>query len=131
MQGKCLCGAIAVTAETKNESWVCHCSMCRRWAGGPLFTVSCGSNVQFSGKPTIFRSSDWAERGFCAACGTHLFYHLLHNDEYILAAGLFQDQTFQLTTEIYIEEKPDFYEFKNATHKLTGQQILDQFAPKN
>ena len=84
--------------------------------------------MQFVGAtPTAYRSSDWAERGFCATCGTHLFYHLLPSDEYILPAGLFQDQAFRLASQIFIDEKPDFYELRNDTPTLTGQQVFEQF----
>lgn len=96
-----------------------------------MFAVHCGSDVHFNGQtPSRYPSSDWAERGFCPACGTHLFYHLLESDEYILPAGLFQDQHFTLTSEIFIDEKPAYYAFKNDTQKMTGQQVFEQFAAK-
>ncbi len=96
-----------------------------------MFAVHCGTDVQFNGgKPSTFRSSEWAERGFCSGCGTHLFYHLLQSNEYILPAGLFQEQNFKLTNEIFIDEKPGFYELRNETRKLTGQQVFEQFAPQ-
>lgn len=132
MKGKCLCGTIEVVANDHDEVGLCHCSLCRRWSGGPMFAVHCGTEVVFSGgQPASYRSSDWAERGFCPHCGTHLFYHLLPNDEYILPAGLFQDQEFSLTNEIFIDEKPAYYELKNDTRKLTGQQVFEQFAAKD
>lgn len=132
MKGKCLCGSIEVVADEHQEVGLCHCSMCRRWTGGPMFAVHCGSRVSFNGgKPSAYRSSDWAERGFCPTCGTHLFYHLLPNDDYILPAGLFQEQNFKLTSEIFIDERPAFYEFKNETHKMTGQQVFERYANKN
>lgn len=128
MKGKCLCGSIEVSAKPHGEVGLCHCSMCRRWSGGPMFAVHCGPDVQFTGpSPTIYRSSDWAERGFCGQCGTHLFYHLLPANEYILPAGLFQDQAFSLTNEIFIDQKPSYYELANETRKLTGQQVFAQF----
>ena len=131
MKGTCLCGSIEIVAETKNEVGLCHCSMCRRWSGGPMFAVHCGSNVQFNGGiPAKYKSSDWAERGFCPNCGTHLFYHLVPTNEYILPAGVFQDEVFQLSNEIFIDEKPAFYEFSNKTHKMTGKEVFEQFAPK-
>ncbi len=128
MEGSCLCNTIKITTADQKEVGLCHCSFCRRWSGGPMFAVHCGVDVQFDGgTPTTYKSSEWAERGFCANCGTHLFYHLLPSDEYILPAGLFQDEKFQLTNEIFIDEKPDFYELKNETAKLTGQQVFEQF----
>lgn len=96
-----------------------------------MFAVLCGAEVQFSGaSPSTYPSSDWAERGFCGKCGTHLFYRLLASNEYALSAGLFEKQEFELTTEIFIEEKPAFYEFKNETKKLTAQQVFEQFSPQ-
>ena len=92
-----------------------------------MFAVHVVKELNFSGSQTVYTSSDWAERGFCAVCGTHLFYHLLPTGEYILSAGLFQDQAFKLTNEIFIDQKPGFYEFKNQTRKLTGQQVFEQF----
>ena len=131
MKGKCLCGNIEVEMADHNEVGLCHCSMCRRWAGGPMFAVHGGSDVSFTGEtPARYKSSEWAERGFCQNCGTHLFYYLLPANEYMLPAGLFQDQEFTLLSEIFIEEKPEYYEFRNETDKLTGQQVFEHFAPK-
>ncbi|WP_440056633.1 GFA family protein (plasmid) [Pseudoalteromonas sp. T1lg65] len=132
MKGKCLCGNIEVTTPDQKELGLCHCSMCRRWSGGPLFAVHCGANVTFTGSdPVRYQSSEWAERGFCANCGTHLFYHLLPSNEYILPAGLFQDQDFHLSNEIFIDEKPNYYELSNKTKKLTGQQVFEQYNSDN
>lgn len=131
MQANCLCGAVEVTAPDHKAIDVCHCSTCRRWGGGPLFALHCGTGVSFggSGAPVRYRSSDWAERGFCATCGTHLFYHLLPNDEYILPAGLFQDEAgFTLNSQVFIDEKPDCYALANETEELTGEQVFAQFA---
>lgn len=131
MQARCLCGAIEVHAPDHDKAALCHCSICRRWSGGPMFAVHCGSHVQFSGaQPVAYRSSDWAERGFCGTCGTHLFYHLLPSNEYILPVGLFQDQTFTLTRQIFVDEKPGFYDFQNQTEQLTGQQVVAMYAQK-
>lgn len=129
MQGQCLCGAVEIMAPENSKVSVCHCSMCRRWSGGPLFSVHCPKGVTTKGDALkTYRSSDCAERGFCEKCGTHLFYHLLPNDEYVLPVGLFQENDFTLVSEIFIDEKPHFYELKNETHKMTGQQVFDQFA---
>ena len=39
MKGQCVCGAVRITIPDMNEVAACHCSTCRRWGGGPLFTV--------------------------------------------------------------------------------------------
>ncbi len=132
MKGHCLCGAVQVTANDATEIGLCHCSMCRRWTGGPFFAVHCDDNVQFSGETlTTYRSSEWAERAFCGTCGSTLYYRLLPAGEYFVAAGLFQDSDFELASQIFIDEKPAFYALANQTPLLTGQQVFAQFAGGN
>ena len=130
MKGSCLCGAVEVSALDHHDIGLCHCSMCRRWSGGPMFAVHCGPGVTFTGKqqPARYQSSEWAERGFCPVCATHLFYHLLPTDEYMLPAGIFGDAVdFRLASQIFIDEKPDYYDLSNKTPMLTGEQVFAQF----
>lgn len=134
MRDSCLCGAIEIAAESKHNVDVCHCTMCRRWGGGPFFAVHCGPEVTFDGslKPSRYRSSDWAERGFCPTCGTHLFYHLLPTGDYMLPAELFGDgEDFQLSGQVFFDEKPDFYEFANDTPTMSGDDLIAQFSDKD
>ncbi|HHF3092071.1 TPA: GFA family protein [Vibrio diabolicus] len=131
MKGTCLCGAIEVTADAKNEVSLCHCSMCRKWSSGALHAVHCGPNVTFKGaEPKCYQSSDWAVRGFCGECGTNLFYHLLPTGEYILSAGLFDNPDFKLTLEIFTDEKPAYYDLNPTSQKMTSQQVFEQFSSK-
>ncbi|HHF3021033.1 TPA: GFA family protein [Vibrio diabolicus] len=131
MKGTCLCGAIEVIADAKNEVSLCHCSMCRKWSSGALHAVHCGPNVTFKGaEPKRYQSSDWAVRGFCGECGTNLFYHLLPTGEYILSAGLFDNPDFKLSLEIFTDEKPAYYDLNPTSQKMTSQQVLEQFSPK-
>lgn len=129
--GSCLCGAVRVTAQTANSIDACHCTMCRKWGGGPLLAVECGEAVRFEGEEHIatFSSSDWAERGFCRICGTHLFYRLKQEQHYELPVGLFGDEAqWVFATQIFIDEKPAYYDFAQATKKLTGEQVFAQFS---
>lgn len=132
MQGACLCGAVTITAAEHDKISVCHCGMCRRWGGGPMLAVHCGNDVQISGTEhiTAFRSSEWAERGFCAKCGTHLFYRLVAANEYMMPAGLFQGSTqFQLDEQIFIDHKPAYYELANQTRMQTEAEVFAKYAP--
>lgn len=125
--GKCLCGAVTFAArEIETGLHVCHCSMCRRWTGGPTFSVNAAS-VEFEGDANIsrFDSSPWAERGFCARCGSSLFYHLKQSDHYILHLGSFDEQSaFSVASEIYIEDKPQGYDIAGAHPRLTGEEFM-------
>jgi len=132
--GHCLCGKVKVTANTMSHSvGSCHCSMCRRWTGGALMAVDCGSDVVFEGQDNIktYDSSAWAERGFCANCGNHLFYRLKQNNQYIIPAGIFDnDEKFVFDHQIFIDEKPAYYCFSNDTQNMTGAEVFAKYAPE-
>ncbi len=93
--------------------------------------MHCGPDVQFHDEEhiTVYDSSAWAQRAFCSKCGTHLYYKLLATGEYFVPAGVFDANDFELTSQIYIDNKPDYYAFANQTAMLTGQQVIEQFAP--
>ena len=49
--GSCLCGAVSLSATSIDRHIAaCHCSMCRKWGGGALLAVECGSDVSFRGE---------------------------------------------------------------------------------
>jgi hypothetical protein len=94
--------------------------------------VDCGSDVFFEGAENIatFSSSEWAERGFCGNCGTHLFYRLKESERYFVSVGLFDNcKDFAFDRQIFIDEKPQFYCFANETKNITGAEFFAQFAP--
>jgi len=130
--GRCLCGAVKLIAHHHDVNvGACHCHMCRRWGGGPLIAIDCGTDVGIEGKEDVrvFDSSAWAERGFCKDCGTHLFYRLKESGQYFIPAGLF-DEDPQLTfdNQVFIDEKPDYYEFANKTRNLTGKEVFERYS---
>lgn len=133
-RGACLCGSVRVVAvTTSNSIGACHCTMCLKWGSGPLFAAECDSDVQFEGGDSIstFSSSEWAERGFCRECGTHLFYRLKQGGHYAIPIGLFEGNSqWVLSEQIFIDEKPSFYSFAEATKNLTGAEVFAQYSDK-
>ncbi len=130
--GSCLCGLIRFTVKKISQNvGACHCNICRKWGGGPLLAVDCGTDVIFKGKENIsvFNSSEWAERGFCDKCGSHLFYRLKENNQYFMPVGLFDDdKKFVFDHQVFIEEKPSFYCFANKTNDMTGVELFAKYA---
>ncbi|MCO5121718.1 MAG: GFA family protein [Burkholderiaceae bacterium] len=131
MKGHCLCGTVRFTCPDAKEIGACHCGFCRRWGGGPMLAVHCGSEVDFEGEDhiTTYASSDWAQRAFCRRCGTHIYYKLLATGEHFIPAGTFESDDFELSTQIYIDNKPGYYAFANETPMLTEQQVIEQYGP--
>jgi len=78
MTGGCHCGAVRyeISGAPKSHA-LCHCSDCRRHAGAPLvgWMMFAEEAVRVTkGAPKIYASSENGRRGFCADCGTGLFY---------------------------------------------------------
>ncbi len=132
--GHCLCGAVRFHApDAKREVHVCHCGMCRRWTGGPEFAVDAGTTVAWEGAAEIrtYRSSEWGERAFCGVCGTALFFRVVATGETYLNAGIAaDDRVFRITSHIYVDETPGFYEFADDTPRLTGADVEALVAAK-
>jgi hypothetical protein len=133
-RGACLCGAVHVSAKTRSNSIsACHCTICRKWGGGPLLAVECEGEVDFEGAEhiSVFSSSEWAERGFCQKCGTHLFYRLKQEEHYAIPVGIFDGSgEWRLAEQIFIEQKPSFYSFAEKTKNLTGEEVFAQYSEK-
>ncbi len=131
-KGSCLCGSVKIEAKTLASSMgACHCSMCRNWSGGPFFAVDGQQAVIIVGEDKVSRydSSEWAERAFCSACGTHLFYRLKQTDQHMLSAGLFDlDGELEFDHQIFIDEKPSYYCFADKTKNMTGAEVFAAFS---
>jgi len=137
LNGSCLCKAVQIeTTPASNSIGACHCDMCRRWGGGPLLVLDCGvNNIKITGEKevTVFDSSEWAERGFCSHCGTHLYYRLKKQNQFMVPVGLFKEELvaklpgLEFDHQIFIEEKPEYYDFANSTKNLTGEEVFKMF----
>lgn len=94
--GSCLCGSVRLVATGEPEGVAaCHCDSCRKHTGAPVAVYADyrSDQVAFPGaQPAIFRSSPGVQRGFCATCGSTIFYqgsnlpHMIH-----LHIGLFDE----------------------------------------
>lgn len=130
--GQCLCGAVRLDiTDMTDKIGACHCSSCRNWGGGPFLSIEAGNNVEITGQESlaIYNSSDWAERGFCKRCGTHLFYRIKQNQHYHVLAGLMGDgEDARLDHQLFIDQKPAYYSFTQETDSYTGEQVFAMFA---
>lgn len=132
VHGRCLCGAARFAARIpKPEVAICHCEMCQRWAAGPFLSVEFAGELALEGSDNVglYRSSEWGERAFCKVCGTPLFWHMVGTHHYALNAGALEDKSaLALTLQIFIDEKPRYYDFANDTRKLTGAEAIAAFS---
>ncbi len=118
LPGSCLCGAIQlfVKGDLEHDAEACHCHQCRKQTGGYLM----GVNVRKSAL-TIdderrhlrwYRSSPKVERGFCATCGSTLFWRPdIEGYEWIGVSIAAFDQPTGKTVEkhTFVADKGDYY----------------------
>jgi len=130
--GGCLCGAVRFDAvPEKPEIDACHCSRCRRWSGGVFLSVPCGTSLDLRGGDAlgVHRMSDYGERLFCRTCGSSIAWRMQDGSMSAVAFQAFDDQSgLVFAEEIFIDDKPPHYSFANETRKLTGAQVMAQFA---
>jgi len=129
-EGACACGAVSytITGEIKEAS-TCHCKTCQAWSGG-VFVYVQSKHVQLNNedKLTTWRSSEWAERAFCTTCGSSIYCRITApgplQGEYHIGAGTLKDwKGIKLDKQIFIDRKPDGYEFTAAGTKMTADDI--------
>jgi hypothetical protein len=134
--GGCLCGGVAFHGRGAPQVKACHCQMCRRWHGGPAVSVDFADGIAIdSGAENIawYRSSEWAERGFCRVCGSTLFYRLIGAPDLLSGeAGAFVlPPGLAITEHFFIDEKPDYYDFTGDAPRLTGAEVFARYAPED
>lgn len=123
--GGCYCGKVRYHARLDSADVTeCHCSQCRKQAGHRYAVASTrAGDVAIDGADDItwFHASDSAERGFCATCGSHLFWRSLKDDDMaILAASIDTPTGLRLASHIFVESKGDYYEIDDGLPQYIG-----------
>jgi len=112
--GRCLCGAVRFRTSGPLRGVVyCHCGQCRRQSGHFVAATNVADgHFELDGaeRLTWFAVSDEAARGFCATCGSLLFWKHRALDTISVMAGAF-DRPSGLSgqSHIFVGDKGDYY----------------------
>jgi hypothetical protein len=121
-----MCGAVRYEADVADTFGICYCKMCQRWAAGVFMGVGTQNFriAEGAGNLEVFKSSEWAERGFCRLCGSSLYYHAPEHDNLSVAYGTLDD-TSGLTARVqyFVDKKPEGFSLEQQTEVLTEAQI--------
>ena len=124
MIGSCLCGGVQFEVDAPlRPVIVCHCTQCRK-ASGHVWAASSVPKAAFrlinEGALRWYRSSDVAERGFCADCGSSLFWHPFGQGTMHFAPGALDGPTgLQIAEEWHLEDAGDYYTRPAAAKVVT------------
>lgn len=84
--------------------------------------------ITVTGPAKSYRSSDWAERGFCEVCGSTLWYGTVDDGARHLAAGLFDNAAgAPLKLEFFADECPQGYAFAGDHRRLNTAETIALF----
>jgi hypothetical protein len=126
--GGCLCGAVRYEIRGALRPVInCHCGQCRRFHGHyGAYSGAPWENVKImeSGKLHWYRSSDRARRGFCAACGSSLFWDKDGGSFLSIAAGSLDEPTGLTTVRhIFTAHRGDYYEISDGLEQYPGSML--------
>lgn len=112
--GGCLCGAVRYEVRGPlSDVHACHCGQCRRQSGHFVAAASARrSDFVLVAEESLawYRSSEAAKRGFCATCGSALFWDGGDDDVSINVGSLDQPTGLKIESHIFVDDKADYYE---------------------
>lgn len=124
-RGGCLCGAVRFTVEgERSRITYCHCTQCRRQTGHYYAATNVRvEDLRIEGGDAVrwFASSQDARRGFCATCGSALFWKNETNEYISILAGAFDGPSGLVAkNHIYTADKGDYYEILDGLPQSQG-----------
>lgn len=131
MTGRCLCGQVHWTTETK-PIWSehCHCDSCRRATGAPFasFMGLRKESVSWTGEMTQYASSDGkVQRKFCSNCGTHMSYEadIWPKEIHVYAASLNDPSLYKPNGHVFSDGKLPWLSFGDGlpNYKATADGL--------
>jgi len=123
--GHCLCGAVRFeTTGPLGPPDACHCSQCRRWSGHHWASTDvprAALTVHGADAVRWYASSEKVRRGFCATCGSVLFWDPVHHDRIAIAMGAIDPPTgVTLHKHIFVTDKGDYYALADGVPQHEG-----------
>jgi hypothetical protein len=138
--GRCLCNAVSFRVHGPlRDVLLCHCEECRRWHGHACAATAVAKadlvlvhdrGLRWIQSP---RSDARARRGFCAECGSSLFWDPPGRATISIAAGALDRPTgLRSASHWFVSQAGDYYDLPDdglPRHERSSQGSLDQGAP--
>jgi hypothetical protein len=129
--GSCLCGGVAyeIRGEVRPVDY-CHCAQCRKTSGHYVAATACSPDalqLVADGSLSWFASSASADRGFCAVCGSSLFWRPKHGAHISVMAGTLDAPTgLKAVEHIYVADASDYYTITDGLPQYAGEPDSEQ-----
>ena len=134
--GGCQCGAVRYHASAMvDNAHICHCRMCQKAVGNVFAALVAAPRDALTwtrGTPAVFKSSEQVARGFCADCGTPLFYDYQEGERINLTMGsLDHPEQFPPHEQFGIEARVEWFGGLSTLNEAgTTEETMAGPAPK-
>jgi hypothetical protein len=121
--GGCLCGSVRYEVRgTLRPVVMCHCTQCRRTTGHFMAATAArlaDFRLLSEGELRWYQSSQQARRGFCARCGSTLFWEGEARDYLSIAAGTLDDSSgLIVAAHIFVGDKGAYYDIDDPVPQI-------------
>lgn len=131
-EGGCLCGHVRFRVEGEPVEPVgnCHCRVCQKASGAAYMTWAIYPQAPVTwlrAQPKWFRSTDFAERGFCPACGSPVAIHDFDHNTVDLPIVLFDNSdALRPVNDIWLQSRIDWVVLDPALahHQDSGEDVV-------
>ncbi|MGH7822131.1 MAG: GFA family protein [Candidatus Binatia bacterium] len=128
IEGSCLCGGVRYRISGGITGIVdCHCSMCRKAAGGPFASLFLANTAEISWRGeellTRYESSAGLVRAFCSRCGTAMTGANLvePDDTFILAANALDGEVrVRVIAEEHLASRARWHDESEGAERYDG-----------
>ncbi len=121
LTGTCLCNRVSFTVDGPlGRATACHCGQCRKQSGHHWASSSAKEfDISVTGEVSWYKASATARRGFCATCGTFLFWKAHDEDTMSFSLGVLEQPTgISLESHIFVADKGDYYDIADGLPQL-------------
>lgn len=113
--GGCLCGGVRFAATLpSHDLTVCWCTQCLRQNSGPLVCVADAEAWEITGEVAHYRASGHATRGFCATCGSMIFWQGDGDGPAFTLGALDARDGYRIARMVHEDTRPDVYDYEAA-----------------
>lgn len=117
--GSCLCGDVSYQITGPLRPIIaCHCNQCRKTSGNFVTATQVSlDQLSLTNKDGLnwYASSQSARRGFCAHCGSNLFWQRNDEPKISIMAGTLDGPTgLKIDRHIFTEFAGDYYHVTEA-----------------
>lgn len=120
----CLCGEVAFALPgPAGEITACHCTQCRKLSGHYAASFDADeAEVEWQSRRglTEYRTPGGGARGFCACCGSSLYFRAADRAFSVEAGAVTGATGSRLVRHIFVADKADYYEIDDGLPQYDG-----------